>query len=146
MNYRFYFFLLLSHFFSVAQTTSITSFNTLIKPNHEIGLTNPLWNQGSLMTYDLGMVNANGAAFSLDFTNPGGTGFKGYPSGTIGGFKTGSTYNSGNLAVCGMPVQIQNLQHDVRIKWKVFQQNGNDVDDKWWATINVIFDIIFLIS
>lgn len=140
MNYRFYFFLLLSHFFSVAQTTSITSFNTLIKPNHEIGLTNPLWNQGSLMTYDLGMVNANGAAFSLDFTNPGGTGFKGYPSGTIGGFKTGSTYNSGNLAVCGMPVQIQNLQHDVRIKWKVFQQNGNDVDDKWWATINVIFD------
>jgi hypothetical protein len=120
--------------------TNITQFNTLIKPNHNIGLSNPLWNQGSLMTYDASQVNTNGGAFSLNFVNPGGPGYKGYPSGTIGAFKGGGNYTPGNISACGLPIQISNLNHDLRIKWKVSQFNANDVDDKWWASINVIFD------
>lgn len=126
--------------FCFSQTTTITSFNTLIKPNHNYGLSNPLWDQSCLMTYDAGSVDLNGAAFTFDFVNPGGGGFKGYPSGTIGGFKQGSTYSPGNLSACGLPIKIQDLNNELRIKWKVFQQNASDLDDKWWATINVIFD------
>lgn len=124
-----------------AQITTISSFNTLIKSNYNLGLVNPLWNQGCVMTYDSGLVNTNGAAFTLNFTNPGGTGFKGYPSGTVGNFKANSTYYTGNTSVCGLPVKIQNLGNNLRLKWKVSQENANDADDKWWATINVIFDL-----
>ena len=126
--------------FCFAQTTSITQFNTLIKPNHNFGLTNPLWDQNCLMTYDFGQVDTNGAAFSLNFVNPSGIGFKGYPSGTVGGFKSNGTYNQGIVAACGLPVTIQNLNQNLRMKWKVSQQNANDTNDKWWASINVIFD------
>ena len=125
---------------SLAQTTNITKANTLIKSGHNFGLTNPLWNQGSLMTYDIGQVNTNGAAFSFNFVDPGGNGFKGYPSGTVGGFKTGGNYYPGVVSECGLPVKIQDLNHDLRIKWSVSQSNANDVNDKWWASINVIFD------
>ncbi|MQP25667.1 cellulase family glycosylhydrolase [Flavobacterium sp. LMO8] len=125
---------------ALSQVTNILEYNTLIKPNHNIGLTNPLWNQNCLMTYNSSLIDNDGAVFTFNFINPGGSGFKGYPSGTIGGFKSNGTYSQGNLSASGMPLQIQNLQHNLRLKWKVFQQNGNDLDDKWWATINVIFD------
>tara|TARA_B100000809_G_C15031878_1_gene492290 strand:+ start:741 stop:971 length:231 start_codon:yes stop_codon:yes gene_type:complete len=39
-----------------------------------------------------------------------------------------------------MPVQIQYLTDNLRINWKTSQVNANDSDDKWWSTINVIFD------
>ncbi|AJR04894.1 T9SS type A sorting domain-containing protein [Siansivirga zeaxanthinifaciens] len=122
-----------------AQTT-VTKQNTLIKSNHNFGLTNPVFNEGSPMTYNPGQVDALGAAFSLDYTNQGGTSFDGYPSGTVGGYKAGGTYYPGNVAACGMPVQIQDLTHDLRINWKTSQAFANDIGDKWWATINVIFD------
>lgn len=125
---------------SIAQTTNITQFNTLIKPNYNIGLTNPLWNQGSLMTYDIGQINTNGGAFSLNFTNPGGAGYKGYPSSTIGAFKGGGNYIPGVATASGLPVRIADLNHDLRIKWKVSQLNATDIGDKWWSSINVIFD------
>ena len=122
-----------------AQTT-VTKQNTLIKSNHNFGLTNPVFNEGSPMTYDPAQVDALGAAFSLNYTNQGGTSFDGYPSGTVGGYKAGGTYYPGNVAACGMPVQIQDLTHDLRINWKTSQASANDIGDKWWATINVIFD------
>jgi Secretion system C-terminal sorting domain len=125
------------------QITNITQFSTLIKTNHNIGLNNPAWNQNSLMTYNIGQVNTLGGAFSFNFTNnlgAGGTGYKGYPSASIGAFKGGGNYTQGVLNACGMPIQIANLNDDLRIKWKVSQQNANDADDKWWASINVIFD------
>jgi hypothetical protein len=76
----------------------------LVKANHNIGLTNPLFPQNCL-SCDPNMVNTKGGAFSFHFTNPnGGSGYKGYPSGTIGGFKTGGTYYPGVASTCGMPV------------------------------------------
>ena len=121
--------------------TTISQFNTLLLSNYNIGLANPLWNDANCsMTYIPNQVNNYGAAFTFNFSNPGGSGFKGYPSGTIGGFKQGSTYYMGNVSSSGLPVQVGNLNQNLRLKWKVSQQNARDVDDKWWATINVIFD------
>ncbi|GGK10704.1 hypothetical protein GCM10007962_01040 [Yeosuana aromativorans] len=125
--------------FVFAQTT-VTSYNTLIKPNHNFGLTNPLYNDGSPMTYDPSQVDVNGAAFSIHYTNQGGTSFDGYPSGTVGGFKINGTYYSGDVNACGLPIQIQDLTDELRINWKTSQSNAGDSTDKWWATINVIFD------
>jgi hypothetical protein len=39
-----------------------------------------------------------------------------------------------------MPLRIEELGYDFRIRWSVSQENAWDADDKWWATINVIFD------
>ena len=118
-----------------------TQFNTIIQSNHNFGLANPLWDDVNCsMSYIPSQVATNGATFSFNFVNPGGNGFKGYPSGTVGGFKQGSTYYPGNVITSGLPVQISNLNQNLRLKWKVSQVNANDVDDKWWATINVIFD------
>jgi hypothetical protein len=114
---------------------------TIIKTDH-YGLVNPLWNDtpASPMSYDPAQVDALGAAFSIDFVNPGGTGFKGYPSGTVGGFKTGGKWYPGDPLLTGMPIQIKDLGYDFKIQWEVSQLNANDADDKWWASINVIFD------
>jgi len=127
-----------------SQIDTVTSFTTVIKPNHNISLENALYDEGSFMTYDSSsaMINLNGAAFSIDYINQdGGTNFDGYPSGSIGGVRKSGVYYPGNYSACGMPVQLQSLEHDFRLKWKTFQINADDVDDKWWATINVIFDI-----
>lgn len=123
-----------------AQTTTVTNFSTLIKSNHNFGITNPLWNENSSMTYNASQVDVLGAAFSIDYTNQGGTAFDGYPSGTVGGYKASGTYYSGNKAACGMPIQIKDLTHELRVNWQTSQLNAHDTDDKWWATINVIFD------
>ncbi|WP_165783998.1 T9SS type A sorting domain-containing protein [Flavobacterium alvei] len=113
----------------------------MIKSNHNISLINPVWNEGCLMTYDAGQVNANGGAFSLNFINQSGApGYKGYPNGSIGAFKGGGNYSQGIKAACGLPIQIKDLNYDLRMKWKVSQLNATDPDDKWWASINVIFD------
>ncbi len=123
-----------------SQTTTVSKQKSLIKSNHNYGLTNPLFNKKSPMTYNPSDVNTKGAAFSINYINQGGTNFDGYPSGNIGGFKTGGTYYSGNKSTSGMPIQIKDLKHNLRINWKTSQTNANDSDDKWWATINVIFD------
>lgn len=127
-----------------SQIDTVTSFTTVIKPNHNISLENALFNEGSFMTYDSNsvIIDSVGAAFSIDYINQdGGTNFDGYPSGSIGAVKKGGVYYPANYSASGMPVQLQNLEHDFRLKWKTFQINADDVDDKWWATINVIFDI-----
>ncbi|MFD0962888.1 T9SS type A sorting domain-containing protein [Pseudofulvibacter geojedonensis] len=125
---------------TLAQVTTVASQNTMIKPNHNYGLTNPLHDENSPMTYNPSEIDTKGAAFSINYTNQGGTSFDGYPNGGIGGFKVGGVYYPGNRSVCGMPIQIQDLAHNLRINWKTSQTNANDADDKWWATINVIFD------
>ena len=127
-----------------SQINTITSFITILKSNHNIGLENPVFDEGSVMIYDSNpaAIDSNGAAFSIHYINQdGGDSFDGYPSGTIGGIKKTGIYYPGNYSVSGMPVQLENLGNDFRIKWKTFQENANDPDDKWWATINVIFDI-----
>jgi hypothetical protein len=131
---------ILALFQSLNSQTTVTSFSTLIKTNHNFGLTNPVFDENSPMSYMPSDVDTKGAAFTLNYTNQGGTSFDGYPSGTVGGFKTGGTYYPGNFSACGMPIQIQDLTHELRINWQTFQINANDANDKWWATINVIFD------
>lgn len=127
-----------------SQIDTITSFMTIIKQNHNISLENALYDDSSFMTYDSNsvIIDSVGAAFSIDYINQdGGNNFDGYPSGIIGGVRKSGVYYPGNYSASGMPVQLQSLEHDFRLKWKTFQINADDVDDKWWATINVIFDI-----
>lgn len=138
----FVFFVLAAHHLR-AQIDTVSSFMTIIKPNHNMAFANPVFDEGSNMTYasDTSLIHLNGAAFSMHYINQdGGSNFDGYPSGIIGGVKKAGVYYPGNYSACGMPVQLQNLELDFRIKWKTFQLNANDLDDKWWATINIIFD------
>jgi hypothetical protein len=39
-----------------------------------------------------------------------------------------------------MPVLVDNLDESLIIQWQVSQENATDDDDKWMASINVIFD------
>ena len=124
----------------IGQTITVSQFNTMILSNHNFGLTNPLFDASSPMTYDASQVNQKGAALSIHYTNEGGSSFDGYPSGTVGGFKTNGVDYPGNPNMSGLPIQIKDLTHNLRVCWKTEQLNANDSDDKWWATINVIFD------
>lgn len=139
MKKKYGFFLLFVWNIIFCQTT-VTQQNTLILSNFNYGLTNPLWDVACPMTYNSSQIATKGAAFSFQFTNPGGAGYKGYPNGVVGGYSQGGTYYPGNTSASGFPIQIKNLNHDLRINWKVSQQNANDANDKWWASINVIFD------
>lgn len=124
---------------NVSYAAEVTSATTIIKSDH-YSLTNNLFNDGSVMTYDENSVEVNGAAFSLSYIDQGGSGMDSYVQGTVGGVKASGSWKPGSVALTGMPVQIANLDDSLRLQWKTFQQNSNDSDDKWWATINVIFD------
>mgnify|MGYP003879087085 CR=1 FL=1 len=125
--------------YSFAQTT-VAKQNVIIDTAVVYGLTNPLVNDSCPMTYYESEIDEKGAAFRFDYFNQGGSGFDGYPSGKIGSIKAGGKYSVGNPALCGMPVQIKDLDYDLRINWSTIRLNAADSDDKWWATINVIFD------
>lgn len=137
---------LLSLFLSssvIGQLDTVRTFAKMIKSNHNFGLNNPIFDESSIMTCsnNADTISKYGAAFSLAYKNEAGTtGFDGYPSGTIGGFRVSGTYYPGDPSKCGMPVKIEDLNNEFRIRWKTNQINANDPDDKWWATINVIFD------
>jgi hypothetical protein len=145
---------MLSHSLAMSgqtNTNTITQFSNIVLTNHNIGfnyLSQSTLNGGltSSMTYQTADIADKNAAFTFNCNIPATAlpdGFKGYPSSTIGGFKTGGsngTYSPGVRSACGMPVQIKDLNNDLRIKWRVSQQNATDPNDKWWASINVIFD------
>jgi hypothetical protein len=125
----------------LAEAEVVTRSATIIKANH-YGLSNALYADGCPMSYDPALVETLGAAFSCDYTdpNPGTGGMDAYVSGSIGGFKSGGVWYPADPSLCGMPVQLPDLGNDLRIQWKVSQENAWDAGDKWWATINVIFD------
>jgi hypothetical protein len=142
-------FMLLNSLNMSGQTINLTEFSNIVLPNHNIGfnyLTRARTSAfPSSMTYEMADIDDRNAAFTFNCNIPAlpDDDFKGYPSSTIGGFKTGGangTYSPGVRSACGMPVQIKDLNNDLRIKWRVSQQNATDPDDKWWASINVIFD------
>ena len=123
--------------------TLVTERITVLDPNHNYVLTNNLFNATipSPMYYDPDKVSTNGAAFEIVYHNAdGGSAYDGYPGGTVGAYKKGGTYHPGIFAACGMPAQIKNIGSDFRIKWETYQQNVDGPNDKWWASINVIFD------
>ncbi|WP_068547455.1 putative Ig domain-containing protein [Thalassotalea crassostreae] len=124
---------------STALAETVTQANTEIKESHYL-LSNNLFDDGSDMSYEPSQVEAKGAAFSIDYLDPGGSGMDAYVQGTVGGFKTGGNWNPSDYYLTGMPELITNLDDSFRIQWKTFQIDALDADDKWWATINVIFD------
>ncbi len=125
---------------SLVQAEVVTRANTIIKTDHYL-LSNNLYNDGSDMSYDPAQIDALGAAFSIDYVDAGGSGMDAYVQGTIGGTKAGGSWLPGDYSLTGMPVQIQSLDDSFRLKWATFQNSdAHDADDKWWATINVIFD------
>lgn len=126
--------------YSLKAQTVVNAFNTIIEPTIPMALTNPLYDEGSPMSYNPADVATKGAAFSLTYTNQGGTNFDGYPSGKIGSIKLRGDYYAADSSLSGMPVQIKNLKHLLRFNWDTFQQSASDISDVWWATINVIFD------
>lgn len=132
--------LLAAIYLKIDAQTTILNQNVIIDSNIRLSLTNPVINEGGVMTYFPSEVATKGAAFSLSYSNQGGTSFDGYPSGTVGAVKAGGNYFPGNQNLCGMPVQIQDLDYSLRINWNTMNNNAFDSDDKWWATINVIFD------
>ena len=127
---------------SYAQTT-VTSRITVLDANHNYILTNNLLNEiaPSPMTYEPADVSTKGAAFETVYHNSdGGSNFDGYQNGAVGHYKQGGTYYPGIFTACGMPAQIQNIDLNYRIKWKPYQLGVDGPNDKWWASINVIFD------
>ncbi|WOH39418.1 putative Ig domain-containing protein [Thalassotalea fonticola] len=113
--------------------------NAIIKADH-YSLHNQLFDDGSDMVYEPSKITELGAAFSIDYTDPGGNGMDAYLNGGVGGVKSGGAWHPGDYSLTGMPVQIQNLDNSFRLQWDTFQINAADANDKWWATINVIFD------
>ncbi|TRX53924.1 putative Ig domain-containing protein [Thalassomonas sp. M1454] len=129
-----------SGFTTTAYAAIVTKANTVIKADHYL-LSNNLYNDGSDMSYDPAQVDVLGAAFSINYVDAGGSGMDAYVQGTVGGAKSGGAWRPGDYSLTGMPVQIQSLDNNFRLKWKTFQNSdAHDADDKWWATINVIFD------
>ncbi len=121
--------------------TVVTEPVTVITPNKHI-LINRLYDEGVDVSYDPADTAVKGGAFSASYIdpNPGvAGGMDSYLNASIGGYKRGGVWHSADAST-GMPVKIKDLDNDLRIQWETFQANGNDADDKWWATINVIFD------
>lgn len=109
-----------------------------IKDNHYF-LTFPRGLTQSTMRYCTDMIDTHGSAFELDFIDAGGSGMDGYPNGGIGGIKSGGTWYPGDKTLTGMPVQLSELDDSMILQWKVSQENALDDDDKWMASINMIF-------
>ena len=135
-------FVMIFYMNSYAQT-NVTERVTVLNSNHNYILTNGLLDETipSPMTYEPADISTKGAAFEVVYHNSdGGQSFDGYLNGAVGHYKKGGTYYPGVFAACGMPAQIQNIDTDIRIKWDPYQLGVGGSNDKWWASINVIFD------
>uniref|UniRef100_A0A7S4HX12 Uncharacterized protein n=1 Tax=Odontella aurita TaxID=265563 RepID=A0A7S4HX12_9STRA len=119
---------------------------TIIKPDH-YALINRLWDEDCdgfpccNMSYDPSAIAEHGGAFKASYADS----LRGYAylNAKIGGVdtETDQGWQPGNWNLTGLPVQVDDLDHDLYVKWKVLQEEGSDDDgNKWWATINYIFD------
>ena len=123
-----------------ANPKTVTKFATIIEASrYFLNRPNSLASTCT-MTYCPEKVKDVGAAFELDYVDPGGTGMDGYPSGGIGGVKAGGIWYPGDPAKTGMPIRLSALDNSLKLQWKVSQTNHLDNDDKWQALINYIFD------
>ncbi len=94
----------------------------------------------SEMRYCGNHVDNNGAIFEIDYVDPGGSGMDGYVNGVIGGVQQNGSWNPSDTRLTGLPVLLSELDNSMIIQWKTSQDNALDIDDKWMASINVIFD------
>jgi fibronectin type 3 domain-containing protein len=125
-----------------AEQETLTIANTVIKADQYL-LSNYLFDDGVPMLYDPALVEQKGSAFSADYTDPGEFGnstMDAYLCGIVGGYKTGGNWYPSDYYLTGMPELIDNVDNSLRIQWETFQIDALDAGDKWWATINVLFD------
>ena len=83
---------------------------------------------------------SHGGSYVLDYFDEGGQGMDSYPSITIGSVTFGNNYWVSDKAVVGMPVQLKDISNTLTFDFKTSQLEANDIDDKWMASINFIFD------
>jgi hypothetical protein len=119
----------------------VSSANTEIMPSYVLSLPSSI-SQLSTMSYCSEIFNeSHGGGCYINYQDPGGSGMDAYPGVKVGGAKFGGTWHPGDTAITGMPVQIQNVDTTMNFVWINSQENAWDVDDKWMASINFIFDI-----
>ncbi len=94
----------------------------------------------STMHYCSERIDSHGSAFELAYVDPGGTGMDGYPNGVVGGVQNSGSWLPGNVKLTGMPVLLGDLDDRMIVQWKTSQSNAHDENDKWMASINLIFD------
>ncbi len=94
----------------------------------------------SSMRYCSDQIDNNGTAFEIDYVDPGGKGMDGYVNGVIGGVQNNGSWQTGDSSLTGMPILLRDLDDFMIIQWKTSQDNALDDNDKWMASINVIFD------
>lgn len=120
--------------------TTTTERVTAIEVN-KLALTNALNDHNvTAMTYCPDHVAEYGSAFELNYVYEGGTGMDGYPNGLVGGYKQNGRWIPSDKRLSGMPVRLSELSDDMVIQWKVSQENALGIEDKWMASINMIFD------
>lgn len=81
-----------------------------------------------------------GGNYYLNYVDEGGSGMDSYPNIVVGGVSYGGTWYSGDKEIVGMPTTIENINETMNFEWKISQVDAFDVDDKWMASINFIFD------
>jgi len=94
----------------------------------------------STMTYCSNQIKNKGSLFEIDYVDPGGSGMDGYVNGVIGGVQKDGSWQTSDASLTQMPILLSDLDDSMIIQWKVSQDNALDADDKWMASINVIFD------
>jgi len=94
----------------------------------------------STMTYCSNQIKNKGSLFEIDYVDPGGSGMDGYVNGVIGGVQKDGSWQTSDTSLTQMPILLSDLDDSMIIQWKVSQDNALDADDKWMASINVIFD------
>lgn len=95
----------------------------------------------SKMYYFNELFNSSyGANYTVDYKDQGGSGMDGYPNITIGSAKSGGKYIVADKNVVGMPVKISQISSTLSFDFQTSQENANDSNDKWMASINFIFD------
>ncbi len=119
---------------------TLTQRTTVISPN-QYTLTFPTDIQNtSFMNYCSERINTNGSIFKINYVDPGGSGMDGYVNSVIGGVQQNGSWQVGDFSLTGMPVTLGDLDNSMVIQWKVSQINALDENDKWMASINLIFD------
>ncbi len=90
--------------------------------------------------YNENFDQTQGGSYILNYKDEGGSGMDSYPNITIGGVKKNGTWDVGNKDLVGMPIQLSTIPNTMNFEFTTSQENANDDNDKWMASINFIFD------
>jgi hypothetical protein len=125
------------------ECTNIINLNqrtTTISPN-QYALIFPTYIQAtSSMNYCSERINTKGSIFEVNYVDPGGNGMDGYVNSVIGGVQQNGSWQVGDFNLTGMPILLSDLHNSMIFQWKSSQTNALEDNDKWMASINLIFD------